>query len=46
MTRYIFNRVVSGLVTLFLSRTLLFFVGNAVIPGDEVAVSNCGLERT
>lgn len=36
MARYISNRLASGLVTLFLFLTLLFFLANAVIPGDYV----------
>lgn len=36
MARYILNRVLSGLLTLFLFLTLLFFLANLVIPGDFV----------
>lgn len=36
MARYIVKRIVSGLFTLFLFVTLLFFLANAVIPGDFV----------
>lgn len=36
MARYILNRVLSGLLTLFLFLTLLFFMANLVIPGDFV----------
>ncbi|HET9259595.1 MAG TPA: ABC transporter permease [Acidimicrobiia bacterium] len=36
MARYILNRVLSGLLTLFLFVTLLFFLASAVIPGDFV----------
>lgn len=36
MARYVFNRVVSGLLTLFLFVTLLFFLANVLIPGDYV----------
>lgn len=36
MARYILNRVLSGIITLFLFVTLLFFLANAVIPGDFV----------
>lgn len=37
MTRYVLGRLGSGLVTLFLFVTLLFFVVNLVIPGDFVS---------
>lgn len=37
MARYIVNRVLSGLLTLFLFVTLLFFLANLVIPGDFVS---------
>jgi peptide/nickel transport system permease protein len=37
VTRYVLNRVVSGLVTLFLFLTLLFFLVNLVVPGDFVS---------
>lgn len=36
MARYVFNRLLSGLLTLFLFVTLLFFLANLVIPGDFV----------
>jgi len=36
MTRFILRRVVSGLVTLLLFVTLLFFLINLVVPGDFV----------
>lgn len=36
MARYILNRALSGLLTLFLFVTLLFFLANALIPGDFV----------
>jgi len=36
MARYILKRVLSGLLTLFLFLTLLFFLANLVIPGDFV----------
>lgn len=36
MARYISRRVASGLLTLFLFVTLLFFLANLVIPGDFV----------
>lgn len=36
MARYVLNRAVSGLVTLLLFVTLLFFVASVVIPGDFV----------
>lgn len=36
MARYILSRVVSGLLTLFLFVTLLFFLANILIPGDYV----------
>jgi len=36
MGRYILNRVLSGLITLFLFLTLLFFLANLLIPGDFV----------
>lgn len=36
MTAYIVRRLLSGLLTLFLFMTLLFFVVNAAIPGDYV----------
>ena len=36
MARYVLNRVLSGLLTLFLFVTLLFFLASAVIPGDFV----------
>lgn len=37
MSRYVLNRVGSGLVTLVLFLTLLFFLVNLVIPGDFVS---------
>lgn len=37
MTRYVLRRLGSGLVTLFLFVTLLFFLVNIVIPGDFVS---------
>jgi peptide/nickel transport system permease protein len=37
MTRYVVNRLVSGLATLFLFLTLLFFLVNLVVPGDFVS---------
>lgn len=37
MTRYVVNRVLSGLFTLFLFVTLLFFLVNLVVPGDFVS---------
>ena len=36
MTRYVLARLGSGLVTLFLFVTLLFFLVNIVVPGDYV----------
>ncbi|MFZ0013691.1 MAG: ABC transporter permease [Acidimicrobiia bacterium] len=36
MGGYILNRVLSGILTLFLFVTLLFFLASAVIPGDFV----------
>lgn len=36
MARYVFNRLLSGLLTLFLFVTLLFFLASVVIPGDFV----------
>lgn len=36
MTRYVLSRLGSGLVTLFLFVTLLFFLVNIVVPGDYV----------
>lgn len=36
MTRYVLGRLGSGLVTLFLFVTLLFFLVNIVVPGDFV----------
>ena len=37
MTRYVFKRLGSGVVTLFLFVTLLFFLVNIVVPGDYVS---------
>jgi peptide/nickel transport system permease protein len=36
MVRYIVNRVLSGMLTLFLFVTLLFFLASVLIPGDFV----------
>jgi peptide/nickel transport system permease protein len=37
MTRYMVNRLLSGLLTMFLFVTLLFFLVNLVVPGDFVS---------
>lgn len=37
MTRYVLNRLGSGVVTLFLFVTLMFFLVNIVVPGDYVS---------
>jgi ABC-type dipeptide/oligopeptide/nickel transport system permease component len=37
VTRYVGGRLASGLLTLFLFVTLLFFLVNIVIPGDFVS---------
>ncbi len=36
MARYVLHRLISGLFTLFLFVTLLFFLANVLIPGDYV----------
>lgn len=36
MARYIFNRILSGLFTMFKFVTLLFLLASAVTPGDFV----------
>ena len=37
MVRYLFRRTVSGLITLFLFLTFMFFFTNLVMPGDYVS---------